>query len=473
MGLSRNARKRLVLYGSGALVALLVAVLPALVRRMVGHVSIRALDVKVAQAHEASRMLVDYLRIDTTNPPGLVRPAVEFLARAFACEGIPYEVVGGDPARPILVARLRGRSPEGALLLLNHTDVVPPGDLGKWARPPFAGEMGKGQDWFYLYGRGTLDMKSVAVAQFFALAELKRAGLVPLRDVVFLAEPEEETFHPELGTGWVLDHRSDLLRGVTDVLNEGGVNEVVTSDIRRFGIEVLQKASVGLNVDAKDRESLKSLGTFLKERDKEFPLRMVEPVREFLRFIGPSRGDVWGRMMYDPDRVLSSKIFDLVAPDVYRWLLRDVLYVGDVEPRAEGGFTMQVVLIVLPGSPVTEARRKLEGWVNERGLTSRLAFQTPDSVATPEEGRVWEVLHRVLALDPERAEVGAYVIPISYTSSAYLRSRGYRAYGLSPFNVNLWDAAKVHRENERINIVTFVEGVDRMKRIVLEFATSP
>ena len=46
-----------------------------------------------------------------------------------------------------------------------------------------------------------------------------------------------------------------------------------------------------------------------------------------------------------------------------------------------------------------------------------------------------------------------------------------RAYGVSIFNVNIYDAAKIHHENERIILPYFVEGAERMARILREFAT--
>ena len=46
-----------------------------------------------------------------------------------------------------------------------HTDVVPPGDIADWSRPPFSGEIADGEVW----GRGATDMKS-GVAAFAAAA---------------------------------------------------------------------------------------------------------------------------------------------------------------------------------------------------------------------------------------------------------------------------------------------------------------
>src|SRR5262249_26457151 len=124
-----------------------------------------------------------------------------------------------------------------------------------------------------------------------------------------------------------------------------------------------------------------------------------------------------------------------------------------------------------PGSSSTEALARLDGWIKERGLTRTLKFITPESVASPESGRAWDAVTTVFSLDPEKAAVGIYVLSISYTNSALMRAKGYRAYGISVFNVSIADAAKIHHPNERIILPYFVEGVERMKRILLEFAT--
>jgi acetylornithine deacetylase/succinyl-diaminopimelate desuccinylase-like protein len=468
--MTRNTRRRAALYGSALVVACAVFAAPRLVSRRVPGVKIRNLDTTKARADESVALLTTLIRIDSSNPPGITRGVVDVLANAFACEGIPYEIVGDDKERPILVARLKGSAKDGALLLLNHVDVEPPGRLSDWSVPPFAAEMGEGETSFYLYGRGVLDMKGQAVAGFYGMAALARAGIVPKHDIVYVAEPGEETYTPQIGIGWVLEHRPDLLAGVTDVFNEGGVNETVSGDINRFGIEVMQKATVSVWVEGKTEADLVKFRDFLVERDKQAPYRIVGPVKEFLQFIGPSRNDIWGRLMVEPDSIVHAQNFRDWAPDVYKSLVRDGFYAGLIEKHG-AGYRMELANTLLPGSSSTDALARLDGWIKERGLTRTLRFITPESVASPESGRAWDAVTTVLSLDPEKAAVGIYVLSISYTNSALMRAKGYRAYGISVFNVSIADASKIHHPNERIILPYFVEGVERMKRILLEFAT--
>jgi acetylornithine deacetylase/succinyl-diaminopimelate desuccinylase-like protein len=471
-GLSRNARKRLALYGVAALVLLAVWGAPRILRRLQPPVRVRDLDAEAAATlgTDAAKLLVELVRIDTSNPPGITRPVVDVLARELSCAGIPYELTGADPRRPILVARLAGRTRGEALALLSHADVVPPGDLADWKRPPFAGVVGEGPDRANLVGRGTLDMKGQAVANLLALASLARRGIVPTRDILYVVESGEESYDPSLGFGWLLEHRPDLVR---DVFNEGGVNEVKTVDVERFGIEVLQKAILSVEVLAKERKPLEDFAAFVKERDDAIPIRVDAAVQEFFRFIAPSRSDIWGRrMMEDPAKIGPGTEFWQYVPEVYRSLLKDMLYAGRVV-EAPGGFSLKVVWTFLPGSSVAAANKELDGWISARGLSRKLVLRTDDAVASPTAGPAWRAAAEAFALDPAHAPVGPYVLSGQYTSSSYLRARGLRAYGVSPFALNFFDASSIHHPNERIPLGVFVEGVARMHRVLLEFATAP
>ena len=97
---------------------------------------------------EAFAWLQAYLKVDTINPPGNESRAVEFISTILDAEGIPYETAESAPGRGNLWARLEGGD-EPALILLQHTDVVPP-DIRYWTIDPLGGEIKDG----YLYGRG-------------------------------------------------------------------------------------------------------------------------------------------------------------------------------------------------------------------------------------------------------------------------------------------------------------------------------
>ena len=145
-----------------------------------------SIDWQTANA-EALDIMVRYLRIDTSNPPGNEALAARFLGALLESEGIETEYIETAPGREALVGRLRGDGSKGAFMLCNHTDVVPVEEK-HWDYPPFGGIVDDGR----IYGRGTVDMKSFGVMQLVTMLALKRSGAALKRDVVYCAVPDEE-----------------------------------------------------------------------------------------------------------------------------------------------------------------------------------------------------------------------------------------------------------------------------------------
>ncbi len=168
-----------------------------------------------------ARLLQEYVRIDTTNPPGNETAGARWLGTILQKNGVPFEIIESEPGRGNLYARIPGRSHDGALLLLHHIDVMP-ADAAGWKRPPFSGAV----DLDTMYGRGTLDMKGIGICELAAFLDVAHAKRPPEHDVVFLAVADEERGGAK-GMHWLLDHRPELFAGVRYVLNEGGLTEMV------------------------------------------------------------------------------------------------------------------------------------------------------------------------------------------------------------------------------------------------------
>ena len=137
---------------------------------------------------EATRLLQQYVAIDTSNPPGDTRKAADFLAGVLEREGIPVTRYESAPGKAIVMARLKATvsPPAGkAVVLLHHMDVVP-ADKAQWKVDPFAATI-EGNE---LWGRGAMDMKGQGIAHLMAFVRLKRERVPLSRDVILLAEPD-------------------------------------------------------------------------------------------------------------------------------------------------------------------------------------------------------------------------------------------------------------------------------------------
>ncbi len=140
---------------------------------------------------DALGWLSDLVRINTSNPPGNEAAAAQYVAAVLQKENIASEIVEMAPGRSIAIGRLQAGplpDPSKALLLVAHLDVVG-ADKTKWTVDPFGAMVKDG----YLYGRGVIDDKSMLAANLAAIVELKRTGAHLNRDVIFLADDDEET----------------------------------------------------------------------------------------------------------------------------------------------------------------------------------------------------------------------------------------------------------------------------------------
>src|SRR5438132_729128 len=120
-------------------------------------------------------------------------PGAQFLANLLVKNGVKAEVIESAPGRGNVYARLKGRRAGEGLLLLNHIDVMP-APPEHWKRPPFAAEIFLNQVW----GRGSLDMKSIGLCELDAFLTVARTHRPLERDLIFLGVARSEEHTSEL-----------------------------------------------------------------------------------------------------------------------------------------------------------------------------------------------------------------------------------------------------------------------------------
>lgn len=197
---------------------------------------------------QATKSLQQYLRIDTSNPPGDVRDAVRFLIGVLRAAKIDHDVFIADESSGKLnvLARLKGSGQGKPLLLINHIDVVPV-KRDTWQVDPFGGIVRDG----FIWGRGALDMKGMGIAELMALMLLKQQGVPLARDVLWLAVCDEE-IGGTMGAKWMVEHHYDRLNPEF-VIDEGGGGSqgLFTSDQRIvFAPSVSEKQIIWLKLTA-------------------------------------------------------------------------------------------------------------------------------------------------------------------------------------------------------------------------------
>lgn len=427
---------------------------------------------------EALDLFIQYLKIDTTNPPGNEKRAAQFFADICKREGIEHQVFEPFPGRGTLWARVRGNGSKRPLILLNHTDVVPHSPEF-WTAPAFGGEIKDG----FIYGRGAMDMKSLGIAQFVTLLALKRANVSLKRDVIFLATADEEAGGLQ-GAGWFAKNHPELIANAEFLFNEGGNNFVdANGKVLAVGIGPAEKTPAWLRLTATGEAGHGSV-----PRPNSSVNRLLRALNKLIDYepsvqLTPSVEQAFRAMASLMPAGASEKYAN------FREAIKDPAFLKQVErdpsARALLRNTISVTILsgsnkvnVIPPSAYAEIDTRivpgenLERWINElRGvikddsikIEAVLAFAAnASSVDTDLVKTVGDVVKRQFP-----GAVIIYPVLAGFTDSHFFRDLGVHSYGFSPFIAPYRElGGGFHGNDERIGQKAFVDGVKFFYEVV-------
>lgn len=405
--------------------------------------------------------LQQYIRIDTSNPPGNEMAGARFLAAEFAKAGVHAEIIESAPGRGNVYARIRGRVPGGGLLLLNHIDVVP-ADPKRWRLAPFSGDVRINMVW----GRGALDMKSIGLTHLHAFLDVARSGKMPEHDLVFLAVADEEQ-GSEFGMKWLVEHRPDVLGGIRYAINEGGVTETLEEKITYFGVETGSKQFVDFELRAASKQQLQkariALEPFFSPAD---PDRVLPQVKEYFALLSPHRREP-GPLLKDIDATIAGGKFWLLDP-IYRTLTQNTLFVFGIQSR-EDGFVAKGWMSNVPDEDPAVRFARLREIVGPLGVTivqlkpaAKIAIS---SIHTP----FFDAIARCARRTYGEVPVGPVIGSAATNDSRWLRPRGIDCYGFWPFPVSIYQTWGIHGDDERIRLDWYLAGIRMTKALVRDY----
>jgi len=438
-------------------------------------------------AREAQEWLVELLKINTTNPPGNELAAAKYIAGVLAKDGINAELLDLAPGRSAVVARLRSSAvadPSRALLLVAHMDVVGV-DRSKWSVDPFGGVIKDG----YLWGRGSIDDKSMVAANLAAFLAMKRGGVHLNRDIIFLATADEEQFGDASLRMVIARFWDKIASGFA--INEGGQVVLKSGKVEYVGVQVSEKVSINVNLTvtgkgghsstpSKDNPVVHLAAAVEKIGNYNTPVHLTSIVRRYFEALAPLEDDEtskWMRVIDTPDRGEHALRYLADANPMWNSMMRDT-----IAPTVfQAGFRANVIpsdahavinVRLVPGDTIDVLVNDLKKLVNDP--TIKFDIQPEGGFAAPNsslENDFYSLLTRVTA----REFGGAPVIPFmstGATDSAQLRLHNVQAYGLRPMPLTEADLMRVHGDEERLPLASFAKGVDCLTRIVAEFSTN-
>jgi len=441
----------------------------------------------------------EYLRIDTTNPPGNEMRAAAFFKKIFDQEGIENRVFEYAPGRADVWARIprtegekspthsagsgQASAAKGAaemghprpIILLNHTDVVT-SDAAHWRVPPFSGEIRDG----YIWGRGAQDMKDEGLAQLVAMVMLKREKVMLDRDLIFLAVADEEAHGT--GTDWFISHERELLGNAEFLINEGGENLLENGRVKYVGVDVGEKTTYWLHVvahgrpghgsrpnpDAATNRLVRALSRILAYRT---PLRVLPVVDEFLRDMAPYEPPERAAEYRNIRKAIEEKKFqeEVEKDDSLNFLLRDTIaltMLGGSEQTnvipAEAWANLDVR--ILPGGDPKALLEAVRRVVNDPEVTVEplnAEFRVANYSGTDNAlfGAIREVAGKYFPGTPVVPQITS-----GYTENQRYRPLGVVAYGFNPYAATEEEGNTEHGNDERIR----VEEVRRGPRILFD-----
>ncbi|MEZ0122572.1 MAG: M20/M25/M40 family metallo-hydrolase [Candidatus Reddybacter sp.] len=426
---------------------------------------------------DTSSLLRDYVRLDTTNPPGNEALGTSFFAEIFTAHGIEHEVIEVASGRANIWARLPGGDLP-ALLLLHHMDVVPT-DPSRWQHPPFAGFM----DDVYLHGRGTLDSKSLGVFQLQAMLALKAQNKVLNRDLIFLATADEEA-GGKYGVGWLLDKRPELFEGIGAVLNEGGRGDVRDGKLS-FGIEITQKLPLWLRISANgdpghgaiprvDSASQQLIRALAKLEQFQFPPQLLPGVKTYFNKLADDFPAPWNKRLANAETLVGSpqQMAELREFDhrlhaqlrstcaITRLQASDKINV--VAPAAWA----EIDCRLLPNHKPQQALNSIKKALDDKGLTmtSLLSFEPGISLQD-------NFLYQAIEGNLRKQFPAATIVPrmaAGFTDSHFFREKGIPAYGFIPHILDAGQASGIHGDNEKISLENLRFGSNFIQQLVAQ-----
>ena len=397
-------------------------------------------------------LLQQYIHIQSIDPPANTAEAAAFVQRVLAEGGIDAQLYTSGPVgQTNLVARVVGRDrSRKPLLLLNHLDVVPV-DRKAWKFDPFAAVIQNGEIW----GRGTMDMKGIAIEQMMALVTLKKSGLLPPRDIVMLSTADEEN-NGTYGIRWMIDHHfSDI--DAEYVLDEGGfgTRSILAPGKLVFGIEVGEKQTLWLRVTAHGTAAHGSQPipdnanvTLLTALQKALALPPAKPhpvVAEMIRAIGePLAANKYTAAIQANTASLTTLTSGVGSP----------VKVNVIPSTAEATLDCRL----LPGVNAPEFVSEMKARINDPRVTIEVINQPEDPGASSSRTPLFEAIARAIRTVHPDAIVTPMLVPHG-TDSNKLRVKGVIAYGLTPMVLDLSTAGSMHSDQEHIPIAEFKKGI--------------
>jgi len=454
----------------------------------------------VAQTRDGDRPLArdifkQLIEINTTDSSGGTTAAAEAMAQRLRDAGFSAtdaQVLGPNPRKGNLVARLRGTGARRPILLIGHLDVVE-ARRQEWSVDPFQFLERDG----YFYGRGTQDMKSSDAIMVATLIRLRQEDFHPDRDIILALTADEETGSSN-GVEWLLRNHRDLVDAEFALNPDGGGVYTRAGKPAMMSVDATEKLYADYQLEVTNPGGHSSLpvpdnaiyhltGGLSRLEKYPFPFELSEITRAYFRQMAAIES---GRVAADMNAVTknppdAAAIARLDADPLSHATMRTTC----VATRLDAGHannalpeTARAVVNcrILPGHTAEEIRQDLIKIVEDPKITVRYisdAGEIQDTAPNQPSGAPVALKPEVMQpLEKIAAEMwpGIPVIPTMATGASdgvFTNAAGIPTYAISGLAVD-FDDVRAHGRDERLRVESFFGGLDFYGRF-LKALSSP
>ncbi len=465
----------------------LLAVFVALISLFVAGSSVFAQD-NDATNKLALDIYKQLIEINTTDSVGSTTVAAEAMAQRLRDAGYPasdVQVLGPDPRKGNLVARLRGTGARKPMLMICHLDVVE-ARREDWSMDPFQFVEKDG----YFYGRGSGDIKDGDAILMATMIRLKQENFRPDRDIILALTADEEggKFN---GVDWLIKNHRDLIDAEFILNPDAGDFELDKGKKLLVGIQAAEKLYQDYDIKVTNPGGHSSLPgkenaiyelaeALTRLEHYQFPFELSEVTREYFKreadIVGGATGaDMKAILQTPPDQAAIARLSE--SP-FYNARMRTTC----VATKLEGGHANNALpgmaraninCRILPGHTPNEVQSTLEKVIADSKISiSQVAAPGAGLKSNPLSTLQPEVMHAIEKVVNEMWP-GVPVVPVldaGASDGAISRAAGYTTYGIPGVFMDV-DDDRSHGRDERIRVASFYSGVDFYYRLVKTLST--
>ncbi|MGA7917269.1 MAG: M20/M25/M40 family metallo-hydrolase [Candidatus Acidiferrales bacterium] len=431
-------------------------------------------------SHDIFKQLVE---INTTDSVGSTTVAADAMAKRLLDAGFPADdvhVLGPNPRKGNLVARIHGTGAQKPILFICHLDVVE-ARREDWSMDPFKFIEKDG----YFYGRGTGDIKDGDAFLVTSFIRLKQENYKPDRDLILALTADEEGGTSN-GVDWLIKNHRDMIEAEYVINPDAGDFELDNGKRILVGIQASEKLYQDYDLKVTNPGGHSSLPTaenaiyelaegLTRLEHYQFPFELNEVTRTYFareaEILGAQTGADMKAILRDPpDQAAIARLSEV---PFYNARIRTTcvatrLEAGHANNALPGMARANVNCRIMPGHSPDEIQATLVKILdNPKIVVTHATGLASGGIANPPSPLRPDLMAALQKVSSEMWP-GVPIVPVmdaGASDGAISRAAGLPTYGLPGLFMDV-DDDRSHGRDERIRVNSFYDGVDFYYRLI-------